>query len=276
MIKVLITGATGFVGKQILNSFSGNNANLFPVVRLGKEDSVSSLPNVERVISSPDIFKETESWWAEQCRDIDVVIHAAWYAEPGNYLLSELNMICMVGSLNLARGAAIAGVKRFIGIGTCFEYDLDVGVLSVETPIKPLTPYASAKAALYLILSQWLPTQSVQLAWCRLFYLFGEGEDDRRFVPYLRKKLENGEIAELTSGTQIRDFLDVREVGRKIASVALGTQIGPINICSGTPITVRQFAEKIADEYGRRDLLDFGKRADNLIDPTCVIGISNI
>ncbi|MDO8714688.1 MAG: NAD(P)-dependent oxidoreductase [Polynucleobacter sp.] len=276
MIKVLITGATGFVGRQILNSFSGEEVNLLPVVRLGKEDSVSSLPNVERTISSPDIFKETESWWAEQCRDIDVVIHAAWYTEPGKYLQSELNMICMVGSLNLARGAAIAGVKRFIGIGTCFEYDLDSGVLSVETPIKPLTPYAGAKAALYLSLSQWLPTQAVQLAWCRLFYLFGDGEDDRRFVPYLRKKLENGEMAELTSGTQIRDFLDVREAGRKIASVALGTQIGPINICSGIPITVRQFAEKIADEYGRRDLLDFGKRADNLIDPTCVIGIPNI
>ena len=58
-----------------------------------------------------------------------------------------------------------------------------------------------------------------------------------------------------------------------IVETALGSVQGPVNICSGMPITIRQFAEEIADEYGRRDLLRFGARADNLIDPPCVVGI---
>ena len=92
------------------------------------------------------------------------------------------------------------GVKRFTGIGTCFEYDLAAGALSVHSPLRPLTPYAGAKTAAFMALSQWLPRQGVEFAWCRLFYLYGEGENERRLVPYLRAKLMAGEPAELTSG----------------------------------------------------------------------------
>lgn len=271
--RVLLTGSTGFVGRQILKSLARSDVPVIALLRPGKEPSIRQYPNIGRIISSPDIFLETEDWWAEQCKEIDVVIHAAWYAEPGKYLQSPKNMDCLIGSLNLAKGAVIAGVKRFVGVGTCFEYDLSAGVLTTGTALNPSTPYASAKAALYMGLSQWLPEQSVEFAWCRLFYLYGEAEDERRLVPYLHKQLAKGELVELTSGKQIRDFLDVAKAGSIIAEVALGEQHGPINVCSGIPITVRQLAEKIADTYGRRDLLKFGARPDNLVDPPCVLGI---
>ncbi len=273
MIRVLVTGASGFVGRQIMRALSKFDVELVPVVRKGKESAVAGLPNVEHVIATFDLFAETEKWWQERCRGIDLVIHAAWYAEPGKYLPASENMDCLTGSLNLAKGAAKSGVKRFVGIGTCFEYDLTLGVLFVDTPLRPLTPYAATKAALYLSLSQWLPTQSMQFVWCRLFYLYGEGEDERRLVPYIRTQLEKGQPVELTSGKQIRDFLDVEVAGENIANVALSEQTGPVNVCSGVPITVRQLAEQIASEYGRLDLLKFGVREDNLIDPPCVVGV---
>ncbi len=274
MTKVLITGASGFVGTQILKALSSADVELLPLVRHGKEACIPTLSNLERIVTTADLFQESESWWTEQCHDIDTIIHAAWYAEPGKYLQASQNIDCLLGSLRLAKGAAMAGVRRFIGIGTCFEYDLSHRVLSVETPLKPVTPYAASKAALYLQLSQWFPLQSIEFAWCRLFYLYGEGEDKRRLVPYLRQQLEKGEPVELTSGRQIRDFLDVSEAGKQIADIALSSQVGAINICSGSPITVRQFAEQIAHEYGRRDLLRFGVRPDNLVDPPCVLGIA--
>jgi nucleoside-diphosphate-sugar epimerase len=275
MRAVLLTGATGFVGRQILKALGKADIKIVPVVRSGKELSFNGLPNIERVISSPDIFTEDAEWWAKQSTGVDVVIHAAWYTEPGEYLRSALNTDCLIGSLNLAKGAVKAGAKRVIVIGTCFEYDLSAGVVSIDTSLKPLTAYAGAKAALYMGLAQWLPEQSVELAWCRLFYLFGEGEDERRLVPSLHKQLGKGEAVELTSGEQIRDYMDVSAVGRIIAEIALGGQQGPINICSGVPVTVRELAERIADQYGRCDLLEFGVREDNLFDPPCVLGIPN-
>lgn len=275
MTRVVVTGATGFVGCQIMRSLAQPGVELIPVVRRGKEHQVAQLSNVIKIISTSDVFAEDEQWWAHQCRDADVIVHAAWYAEPGKYLQSTLNMDCLVGSLQLARGAVTAGVKRFVGIGTCAEYDQSHGVVSVDTALKPSTPYAAAKAALFLALSQWLPAQSVTLAWCRLFYLYGEGEDGRRLMPYIRRQLEKGESAELTSGKQIRDFMDVADAGKKIAEIALNECVGPVNVSSGVPITVRQLAERIAGEYGRQDLLKFAARPDNLFDPPCVIGIPN-
>ena len=274
--KVLVTGATGFVGRQVVCALSEKGIQLRLVVRATKIARTGLLANDHEIVTSEDMFAESSEWWSEQCENVDIVVHLAWFAEPGTYLQSSKNMDCLVGSLNLARGATQAGVKRIIGIGTCFEYDLSMGALSINTPLKPITAYAGAKAALCLGLDQWLKIHSVEFVWCRLFYLYGEGEDSRRLVPYLRSMLEKGEPAELTSGKQIRDFLDVTDAGSMIADVTLSDQLGPVNICSGVPITVRQFAEKIADEYGRRDLLVFGARPDNLVDPPCVVGIPNI
>jgi nucleoside-diphosphate-sugar epimerase len=269
----LLTGATGFVGRQVLQALVDKGSKVRLVVRDEKQGQLANRQGVESVISTPDLFSEDVDWWVNVCRGVDTVVHVAWYAEPGKYLQSAKNLDCLIGTLHMAKGSAQVGVKRFVGIGTCFEYELELDRLSIKTPLKPLTPYAGAKAAVFVALSQYLPQQGVEFAWCRLFYLHGEGEDARRLVPYLRSKLAAGERAELTSGKQIRDFLDVREAGRMIAETALTDQQGPVNICSGIPLTVRQLAEQIADEYGRRDLLDFGARQENLIDPPSVVGV---
>ena len=268
----LLTGATGFVGRQVLRALGATGVKVRVVVREGKQGLFATLEGIESVVSTPDLFAESADWWATVCKDVDTVIHVAWYAEPGKYLESSKNLDCLVGTLQMAKGAVQAKVKRFVGIGTCFEYDLTSGMLSVDTPLRPLTQYAGAKAAAFMALSQFLPQQGIEFAWCRLFYLHGEGEDARRLVPYLRSKLIAGEPAELTSGNQIRDFLDVGVAGQLIVKVVTSNQQGSVNICSGIPITVRQLAERISDEYGRRDLLKFGVRVDNFIDPPCVVG----
>ncbi len=272
---VVLTGATGFVGRQVLRALSERGVRVRVVVREGKEAQLAALEAIESVVSTPDLFVENTDWWVNVFKGMDTVIHIAWYTEHGKYLQSAKNLDCLMGTLHIAKGAAQAKVRRFIGIGTCFEYDLTGGLLSVTTPLQPLTPYAGAKAAAFMALSHWFAEQGVEFSWCRLFYLYGEGEDARRLVPYLRNKLETGEPAELTSGNQVRDFLDVREAGIAIAEKALGKEQGAVNICSGVPITIRQLAENIADEYGRRDLLKFGARSANQIDPPFVVGVRN-
>jgi nucleoside-diphosphate-sugar epimerase len=268
---ILLTGATGFVGRQVLRELNNRNCRVRLVVRDGKQVPLSAA--IEKIIATPDLWSGSAAWWSDVCRGVDTVIHVAWYAEPGRYLHSPINRECLEGTLRLAQGAIDAKVRRFVGIGTCFEYDLSAGLLSIETPLRPSTPYAAAKVAAFEALAQSLPQHGVEFAWCRLFYLYGEGEDERRLVPHLRAKLKAGEQAELSSGEQIRDYLDVRDAARMIVKAALGAMQGPINICSGIPVTIRQIAERIADEYGRRDLLRFGARPENPTDPPSVIGV---
>ncbi len=95
-------------------------------------------------------------------------------------------------------------------------------------------------------------------------------------MAYIKSKIEAGETVELTSGSQIRDFLDVAIAGQMIAEVTHSDQSGALNICSGAPVTVRQMAEKVADDYGRRDLLRFGARPSNKKEPSVIVGIPSL
>ena len=75
---VLLTGATGFVGRQVLRALGERGCRVRAVVREGKQGQIAA-----GAIASPDIFAENAAWWTEACRGVDTIIHAAWYAEPG-------------------------------------------------------------------------------------------------------------------------------------------------------------------------------------------------
>jgi nucleoside-diphosphate-sugar epimerase len=274
MSLVLLTGATGFVGRQVVEFLAQQRVEMRLVLRNPIPHWLGQVPGIEKIIISPDVFAEDTSWWKRTLSGVDTVIHMAWFAEPGKYLQSEININCLVGTLRLAQGCIEAEVRRFVGIGTCFEYDLSGNTpIGVSAPLLPLSVYAATKTAVFLTLKQIFSLHQLEFVWCRLFYLYGEGERAERLVPYLHQKLRSGEYAELTSGTQVRDFLDVKDAGRMIAEVARSPFQGAKNICSGIPVTVKQLAEKIADEYGRRDLLKLGARADNFVDPPFVVGL---
>ncbi len=221
---------------------------------------------------TPNLFAEVTSRLEEMLADSDTLVHAAWYAEPGEFLRSPMNLECLTGTLNLASAFAAAGGKRFVGVGTCAEYDSSAGLMTTDTPLAPSTLYAACKASAFQVLRLLLGGEGLDFAWCRVFYLYGEGEDERRLVPYIRRQLEAGQEVLLTRGDQVRDFLDVKDAARMIADVALGQQQGAVNICSGKGVTIRQLAERIADEYGRRELLRFGARPENNFDPPRVVG----
>jgi dTDP-6-deoxy-L-talose 4-dehydrogenase (NAD+) len=274
---ILLTGATGFVGRQVLRALAERGCKVRAVIRQNANGALAALAPaaaaIESVVMTADLWSESTAWYAQACRGVDTVIHAAWYAEPGLYLQSPKNADCAQGTVRLAQGAAAAGVRRFAGIGTCFEYDTSVGTLRTTTPLRPHTPYGAAKVAAFRALSEFLPQRHVEFVWCRLFYLFGEDEDPRRLMPVLRNKLAAGEAVDLGSGTQVRDYLDIRDAARLIVDAALGASQGPVNICSEHAVTIRQIAEAIADEYDRRDLLHFGARPDNPADPPYIVGV---
>lgn len=225
------------------------------------------------IVQTPDLFAEATCRLEELVGDSETLVHAAWYAEPGEYLTSPVNLACLTGTLDLAQAFAAVGGKRFVGVGTCAEYDSSEGQMTTDTPLAPSTLYAACKASAFQVLRFFLGAGGMGFAWCRLFYLYGEGENERRLVPYIRRQLEAGQEVLLTRGDQVRDFLDVKDAARMIADVALGQQQGAVNICSGEAVTVRHLAERIADEYGRRDLLRFGARPENIFDPPRVVGV---
>ena len=268
MTHILLTGSTGFIGRQVLRDLLSNDLKVSIVVR-----SDAQFPKeVHQVFRTTDLFCSPDDFWVEAFRGVDVFLHIAWYVEPGDYLNSVENLTCMSGTMRIAKLAAEAGVKRFVGIGTCFEYDLETGYLSTSTPLRPNSVYGASKAGTYLALSQYLPRKNVSFVWCRLFYIYGEGEDPRRLAAYVRSRISAGKSVEIRSGDLIRDYMDVNEVGKQITEVVVSNIEGAVNICSGSPITVGNFALRIATECGKPELLILRNSSENSDDPVCVIG----
>lgn len=273
-LKILVTGSTGFVGQQVIKALSLLDVDLSIVVRPEKASFFAKNVSVKSTIISSDIFTESSVWWKKQCLDVDIFIHLAWYAEPGKYLDSRKNELCFSGTKEIAKGAAEAGIKRFIGIGTCFEYKFSESPLDISSPLDPQTLYAKMKVKTFQYLSSYFQECNVNFLWCRLFYLFGENEDKRRLVPVIRKNLVEGKTVELTSGEKVKDYMNIEEAGKIIANLAVNKHTGAYNVCSGEGITIRALAEKIADEYiNGRTLLKFGQIERKSYDPPFIVGV---
>jgi len=271
-LSVMVTGGNGFVGRQVVRALLDSGIHTSIVCR----SCASATPPDSRLHSvhaTQNLFTETPERLTKLLTGFDTLIHCAWCTDQPDYLSSPLNMECLEGTLRLASAFTASGGKRFVWVGTCAEYAASLSPLTVSAPLSPTTLYGSCKAAAFLVLQNLLATTATSFAWCRLFYLYGEGEHSNRLTPTVRQHLENELPIPLTDGTQIRDFLDVRDAGRMIATCAIANVTGAINVCSGTGITVRAYVERLADDFGRHDLLQFGIRPANAFDPPVVIGI---
>ena len=273
---VLLTGANGFVGRQVRKALLARGHSVRRVVRRGQIEQTQMPPGELDPVETDDLFAEDRDWWAQRLEGVDCLIHAAWYVEPGHYQDARENIACALSALAMAEGAVAAGTRHVIGIGTCMEYRLPSKVLSVAAPLGPSTLYAASKLATFFMLGRHFANTGSAFTWARLFYLYGEGEHPARLVPYIRRQLANGAVADLSAGTQLRDYLDVTEAGSMIARLTDTGQSGPVNICSGNAITIRALAERVAGEYGRLDLLHFGSAKPHPSDPEAVVGISNL
>ena len=257
-MKVLLTGAGGFIGSHLARLILEDGVEILALVQ--PEEDLSRLEGFTsglQILSGDLQDTDSVEKLLKENRP-DLCIHLAWYVEPGKYLESPQNLDLIGASVHLAYRLAEAGCKRFIGIGTCFEYDLFQGILSEESIPRPNSLYATCKLATSAALQRLFQGSKMQVAWLRLFYLYGPFEDPRRLIPHVITSLLKGQEAKTTGGKQVRDYLHVEDVARAIWAVAQSQAEGIVNIGSGRKNTVAEIVTEIAEIIGRPDLLKLG------------------
>jgi dTDP-6-deoxy-L-talose 4-dehydrogenase (NAD+) len=272
--NILLTGATGFIGQRVLEELKKDKKNRIKVITRGINNTALENNNIE-VIKTKNAFTESMKWWEDCCNDIDLIIHLAWYVEPGKYLNSNKNFQCISGTTNLVRAAKIKNVKKFVGIGTCFEYDLsDREVKTVDSKLKPRSLYAASKLACFHLISNFYKNTSIDFLWLRLFYLYGEGESEKRFYGHIVKQLKQDKFVYLNFPDKVRDYLEISEASKKITNYALSKAVGVKNICSGRAVTLYDFAYNIAKRYNKCSLIKVKKlkEIEKTYDPDFVLG----
>jgi nucleoside-diphosphate-sugar epimerase len=269
-MRVLLTGATGFIGSHLARHLVRNGCEVHALVRESSDfsrirDLIPCLRLVHCDLNSRDQVKALIPEIGA-----DVCIHAAWYVVHGKYLHAAENSEMLGASLNLATMLAESGCRRFVGLGTCFEYDTEAGYLCEDSPLQPRSLYAATKMALQVALGNLAARSSMSVAWARLFYLYGSFEDPRRLVPSVIRPLLQNQRALTTPGEQVKDFLHIEDCAAAIWAIAQSSITGPVNIGSGQPVAVRDLVFKIAKLVDRPELAGIGALPCNPSDPMFV------
>lgn len=252
--RILLTGANGFVGRQVLCNLSADADIHCTTRRTGSNKS--------------------GEWHAVDLRDPgacaalvaevkpDTLIHCAWTTEHGAFWHDPENAIWLAAGKALFDAFEHEGGRRIVACGTCAEYPGDISAPRREDekidPDLIAFPYGRAKLALL----DHLRGLNVSYAWARIFFVYGEGEDPRRLVPSVLNSLAKGEPAKCSSGKQIRDFLDIRDLGAAIAHLAASNVDGVINIGSGEQTTIAEVVEALGKLANHPDFVRIGALPD--------------
>jgi nucleoside-diphosphate-sugar epimerase len=259
MKKVLVTGATGFIGNYVVED----------LLRQGYE-VIATSQNHEKARMKP--WFASVSYKALDIKNVDSqtdyfeyflkpqkVIHLAWEGLPNYKSLHhfEINLPCHYAFL---KNLVMNGCDDITVTGTCFEYGMRNGILSEDMDANPGNAYAVAKDSLNKFLSELHKTKPFSLRWVRLFYMHGKGQGSSSLFSQLQSALDNNEeVFNMSGGEQVRDYLPVETVASYINRIALQNKVtGVINCCSGSPVTIKDLVEDYIKERHKKIKLNLG------------------
>ncbi|WP_413989768.1 NAD-dependent epimerase/dehydratase family protein [Labrys okinawensis] len=265
-MRILITGGTGFVGRWATAALAAAGHDVYVTSR-----NFLSMQGCEVIVC--DLLRPEGLDVAFARARPEVVLHLAWYVEHGKFWDAVENLDWSAATIRLVSAAEKWGVRRIVCAGTCMEYDLSEGGACNEatTAIRPLSLYAVSKDSIRRIVGKFAADSGMEFVWARLFFLFGPNEHPNRLVSSIVASLLSGRPAKMTSGSQIRDFSDVRDTGEALAALALSKVTGAINIASGQPLRIRDFAEEIRVAAGNVGELRFGALPDRPNEPAAIV-----
>jgi len=284
-LRLLLTGATGFIGSHVARRLVRDGRDeVYALVRPGSDTwrLVDVLPAL-RVLRA-DLTDENELARVLARVEPEVCLHLAWYANPSDYLVSPENITMLRSSLTLVTRLADSGCRRFVGAGTCLEYDVTApvgrseptagGGLAESDPTRPRCLYAATKLSLRLILAGMASAGRLGMdwAWMRFFHLYGPFEEPGRLVPQVILNLLRGRTVRATPGDQVRDYLHVEDVAAAVVAVMRSNLVGDANIASGRPVTVAEIVTSLGEIAGRPDLIALGALPHRPGDPMRLLG----
>jgi len=255
-LRIAITGATGFLGRHVVREARSRGLDVVAVLRSAGR-AVDLPPGTASVVL--DIADGDGDHFAAMGAP-DILIHLAWDGLPNYQSMHHLDTE-LPAQMRFLTSCVAAGLGRLVASGTCFEYGMVNGEQSETSPTRPCTRYGEAKDQLRETLQQLQAGTPYELAWLRLFYLYGPGQSPRSLYSQFQAAIARSEAGfDMSPGDQVRDFLPVQEAARLVVEVALARgDAGVVNLCSGKPITVKALADGWLAATGSGMRLNLGR-----------------
>jgi nucleoside-diphosphate-sugar epimerase len=245
-MKIAITGASGFIGKHVMNCFARKDIELVAVTR--QKDLSKNYHNIK--IIEHDIADLSKNTFKKLGKP-DLLVHLAWDGLPNYNSLHHFETE-LPKQYNFLKLMVESGLKSLFVTGTCFEYGMQSGVLAPDAITNPTNSYGLAKDTLRKKLKLLQQVKPFNFKWARLFYMYGEGQASNSLYSQLRQAIIKGdETFNMSGGEQVRDYLPVEKIALKIVELSMNFNNRDCeNICSGKPTTVKDLVEGWLEENG--------------------------
>jgi nucleoside-diphosphate-sugar epimerase len=245
-MRIFLTGGTGFIGSHILQQALAAGHDVVALRRPGGEARIP--------------LDQQPHWldggladdWSEALASCEAFIHLAAYGvADGSHDWEGCFQINVIDSLRLWRQAVAVGIRRFLIVGSCFEYGRSgerYDFIPVTAPLEPTTAYGASKAAATMAALALAVEEQLELLIARPFHVYGKGEAEGRFYPSLVTAALGDNDFPMTEGNQVRDFQPVEQAAKKLLNSLANCmpKAGTpklMNLGSGFPQTLYAFAE---------------------------------
>lgn len=256
MKKVLLTGSTGLIGKEAIQPLLDAGFEVFTLTREQNKKDSSSSSSAPYTEIHADLFDYSQIKNVFQKIKPEYLLHFAWVAS-GDYLTSEINYKLVEAGMNLLKEFRNNGGKRAVFAGTCFEYKFKDELLKETHELNPTTVYAKCKNDLRQKAQDFSAQNQISFGWGRIFYVFGHRENEKRLTAHVINSLKENKEVLITAGPLLRDYMYTKDIAGAFVKFLDSEIDGCVNICTGKPVSIKEYAKLIASKLGKESLLTF-------------------
>ena len=258
--KILITGASGIIGKVLLKYLE--KYEIYAISRTNKLNSGSNINWVNLDLSD---FSKLKKFFYEN--SFDTVIHLAWENLPDYTKSNSIKNYFL--TMNLFEQCLKNKVKSFISTGSCWEYGDELGQVDENSSFSNLNEFAQIKRKLAFEISS--AKNELKINWLRLFYVFGPGQRKGSLIPTILNNINIDPFYIFKNPYEVRDYIYVHDVARVIKSIVeQRLECGIMNVSSGNLKTPLDFYNeiRILNKLEFFDYSDTNKKITNYADLT--------
>lgn len=252
--SVLVTGATGFIGKHLVNALLKQEANVSVICRKKAKDIPNKLKSYEGDLLDAGFVSSAIRKIAPK-----KIFHLAAFTNPSRHptLLGEAFKVNFQGTVNLLNSLKNADYESFVFSSTAEVYGSNKVPFKESMMLRPMSPYSLSKASAEMYCNMVHETYGCPVTILRLFLPYGPMQSTNRFVPQLITSLLENRQFNMTKGEQKRDFIFVGDVVNAFIRAASAKKANgeAINICSGRQYKIKDIADKASNILNSHNLI---------------------
>lgn len=257
--RILITGASGFIGSHLLRILVSMDRNVHIIVRS------SNFWRIRDVIHETHVHFVDLTDHKRLCRVISdikphIVYHLAAYGVNYNQKDTQtLFKVNVSATMSLLEALSKCDVHKLIVCGSCFEYGDISGIITQKTPPDPVSIYGASKTVEVMVTKIIAKISGIPYVVCRPFGVYGPYEPPDRIIPYTFISIIDGKPLKYTGGKQIRDYTYVGDVASALVKAAgVKEKSLEVNICSNEPIRLKKLVSTAMKIAGSRQKAEWG------------------